>query len=163
MAKIQFRRGVAANLPVLSAGEPGFTTDNYKFYIGDGATNHEIGGGGGGGLAWKTITASQTGVAGEGYLIRSSANVTITLPATPTDGDEIGFADENNKATTYTLTLARNGKLIESIASDLIIDTDGSGFSLVYSATNGNWKIVSEITTAAGASGIVQLQAWNFA
>lgn len=45
--KIQLRRGLEANLPTLDAGEPAFTTDSYKLFIGDGSTNHEIGGGGG--------------------------------------------------------------------------------------------------------------------
>lgn len=31
---IQFKRGAFANLPDLKAGEPGFTTDKYDFYIG---------------------------------------------------------------------------------------------------------------------------------
>ena len=31
---IQFKRGSFANLPALKAGEPGFTTDRYDFYIG---------------------------------------------------------------------------------------------------------------------------------
>jgi len=31
---IQFKRGLLANLPGLQAGEPGFTTDSYDFYIG---------------------------------------------------------------------------------------------------------------------------------
>ena len=31
---IQFKRGSFANLPGLKAGEPGFTTDRYDFYIG---------------------------------------------------------------------------------------------------------------------------------
>ena len=36
---IQFKRGSFANLPGLKAGEPGFTTDRYDFYIGlDGST-----------------------------------------------------------------------------------------------------------------------------
>lgn len=39
--KIQLRRGVKANLPVLSAGEPAFTTDTKQLFIGDGTTNTE--------------------------------------------------------------------------------------------------------------------------
>ena len=31
---LQFKRGLLENLPALKAGEPGFTTDNYDFYIG---------------------------------------------------------------------------------------------------------------------------------
>ena len=31
---LQFKRGAFADLPALKAGEPGFTTDKYDFYIG---------------------------------------------------------------------------------------------------------------------------------
>lgn len=43
-ATIQFYRGAESGLPTLAAGEPAFTTDSFKFFIGDGSTNHEIGG-----------------------------------------------------------------------------------------------------------------------
>ena len=39
---IKFRRGVEASLPTLAGGEPGFCTDTYKMFIGDGSTNHEV-------------------------------------------------------------------------------------------------------------------------
>lgn len=42
---IQFNRGTEAGIPTLSAGEPAFTTDTYKLFVGDGTTNHEIAGG----------------------------------------------------------------------------------------------------------------------
>jgi len=50
MTTIQFNRGAEAGLPTLASGEPGWTTDTHKLFIGDGATNHEIGGSGGGDL-----------------------------------------------------------------------------------------------------------------
>jgi hypothetical protein len=37
--KLQFRRGLAAALPSLSEGEPGFTTDGKDFYIGSASGN----------------------------------------------------------------------------------------------------------------------------
>ena len=39
---IQIRRGLQAGLPVLLAGQFGFTTDEKRLYIGDGATNFEM-------------------------------------------------------------------------------------------------------------------------
>ena len=39
---IQVRRGANADLPTLSAGEIGFSTDTKQLHIGDGTTNHEI-------------------------------------------------------------------------------------------------------------------------
>ena len=37
--KLQIKRGKKANLPKLAAGEPGFTTDEQKLYIGTGSDN----------------------------------------------------------------------------------------------------------------------------
>jgi hypothetical protein len=40
--KIQVKRGVKANLPTLSVGEPAFTTDTKQVFVGDGTTNVEL-------------------------------------------------------------------------------------------------------------------------
>ena len=37
---VKFTRGPVASLPTLNAGEPAFTTDTHKVYVGDGATNY---------------------------------------------------------------------------------------------------------------------------
>ena len=42
---IKIKRGTEAGLPTLAAGEPGFTTDTFKLFIGDGTNNHQIAGG----------------------------------------------------------------------------------------------------------------------
>jgi len=44
MATLKFRRGLAASIPTLLEGEPGWCDDNYKLYVGDGSTNRLIGG-----------------------------------------------------------------------------------------------------------------------
>lgn len=104
------------------------------------------GGGGGGGLAWEVISANDTAADGEGFLINAtSGDVTLTLPATPSAGNTVGACDAYEKATTNTITIARNGENIESSASDLVLDIDGSGIVLVYVDSTVGWKIVSEI------------------
>lgn len=40
--RIQVKRGSEVNLPVLSSGELGFTTDSNKLFIGDGVANHRL-------------------------------------------------------------------------------------------------------------------------
>ncbi len=39
---IKFIRGAVADIPTLNQGEPAFTTDTKKLYIGDGSENHPI-------------------------------------------------------------------------------------------------------------------------
>jgi hypothetical protein len=80
---LRLKKRLAANLPTLAAGEPAFTTDTKKLYIGDGTTNTEIGSGTGTDAVTTAGTAlsksSQTlnhqnyGTAGSGY-IRESHN-----------------------------------------------------------------------------------------
>lgn len=41
---IKFIRGAEADIPVLNQGEPAFTTDTHKVFIGDGAENHQLAG-----------------------------------------------------------------------------------------------------------------------
>ncbi|WP_017210971.1 hypothetical protein [Clostridium beijerinckii] len=42
MGKILLKRGLKANLPTLSSGEPGFTTDTNEVFIGNGTTNLKL-------------------------------------------------------------------------------------------------------------------------
>ena len=114
-------------------------------------------GGGGGGLTWELISTNTSAVNAHGYLINASGgNVTLTLPLTPSEGDLVGICDAYNKATTNTITLARNGKNIEGIAEDLIVDSDGVGFTLVYTDTTRGWEIVSEIAGGGGGGGGIE-------
>ena len=55
---LQVKRGLLANLPGLRAGEPGFTTDSYDFYVGltsEVSTNQFVGSG----RYWSVGTASK--------------------------------------------------------------------------------------------------------
>jgi hypothetical protein len=98
-----------------------------------------------GGMSWSVITGNTNAVAGRGYLINASTTLTITLPASPGVGDSVGVCDVYNKATTYMLTIDRNSNNIEGLAEDMTIDTNGSGFVLVYVDATRGWEIVSEI------------------
>lgn len=42
MGLIQFHRGLEAGLPTLEDGEPGFTTDTFRLWVGYAGVNHEI-------------------------------------------------------------------------------------------------------------------------
>lgn len=39
---IQFNRGGEAGIPTLASGEPAWTTDTNRLFVGDGATNHAV-------------------------------------------------------------------------------------------------------------------------
>ena len=42
MSKIQFKRGLEKDIPILSIGEPGYTTDTHKLFVGSTSGNIEI-------------------------------------------------------------------------------------------------------------------------
>ena len=69
---------------------------------------------------------------------RVTANCTITLPASPSDGMWIKFL---NKTGTNNFTVARNGKTIEGSATDLLVNVDHKGFWLIYKASSNDWWI----------------------
>ena len=98
------------------------------------------------GLTWSVISANTNAAIGHGYFINASGgSVTLTLPASPSTGNTVAVCDFYNKATTNTITIARNTKNIEGTAENLIININGAGFTMVYSDTTRGWEIVTEI------------------
>jgi hypothetical protein len=67
------------------------------------------------------------------------APVTITLPATPSVGDEVHFIDSGNNLASNNLTIGRNGSNILGSGSDLTVSTNGSAFTLVYVNATRGW------------------------
>ena len=89
--------------------------------------------------AGNTLTFKTTSGTGVLLLNTSGGGVTITLPASPSTGDEVSFMDQGYDFNSNALTVGRNGSNIANAASDLVVNTQGAGFSLVYSgdATTG--------------------------
>ena len=89
---------------------------------------------------WRAITSAETVQTGAQILANTNGGAfTITLPASPSAGDEVSFIDQGYDFNTNALTVGRNGSNIANAASDLVVNTQGAGFSLVYSgdATTG--------------------------
>ena len=89
---------------------------------------------------WRAITAAETVQTGAQILANTNGGAfTITLPASPSAGDEVSFIDQGYDFNTNALTVGRNGSNIANSAADLVVNTQGAGFSLVYSgdATTG--------------------------
>ena len=89
---------------------------------------------------WRVISAAETVQAGAKLLVNTNGGaVTATLPASPATGDEVHFVDQGYDFNTNALTVGRNSSNIANAASDLVVNTQGAAFSLVFSgdATTG--------------------------
>ena len=95
------------------------------------------------GTSWQAVkTTSFTAVAGEGYFVNTTSGaITATLPASPTQGDEIAFIDYAGTFDTNNLTIARNGKPIQGDASDLTVATERAGLTLVFVDDTVGWLL----------------------
>ena len=83
---------------------------------------------------WRAITAAETVQAGAQILVDTSGgSVTVTLPASPSTGDEVSFSDQKLSFDNNSLVVGRNSSNIAGSGSNLTVSTEGAGFTLVYS------------------------------
>ena len=96
-----------------------------------------------GGTDWQTVkTTGFTAVAGEGYFINTTSGAfTMTLPASPTIGDEISFVDYAGTFDTNNLTIGRNSENIQGSAADLTVSTERAANTLVYTDGTQGWLL----------------------
>ena len=65
----------------------------------------------------------------------------MTLPATPTLGDEVAVVDYAGTFDTNNLTIGRNSENIQGTAADLTVSTERAGLTLVYSGSTYGWLL----------------------
>jgi len=87
-----------------------------------------------------------TAVAGDQIGVDTVANiVTITLPASPAQGDEVTIMDvsASNGFGTNKCVVARNGSNIRGSASDLDLDSNNECVTLIFTTATKGWQIKS--------------------
>ena len=92
-------------------------------------------------VAPLSISANTNLLAKKRYFVTSASALTLTLPASPALNDEIQILDASGNASTYNITVARNGRLINGNAGNLIIDMNGAWTVLVYTGVTYGWKV----------------------
>ena len=96
-----------------------------------------------GGTSWQAVkTSSFTAVAGEGYFINTTGGVvTMTLPASPTIGDEVSFVDYAGTFDSNTMTVGRNSEKINGATADLTVSVERAANTLVYTDGTQGWLL----------------------
>jgi hypothetical protein len=96
---------------------------------------------GGGGISWQAVQNTNfIAVAGNGYFVNTAiANVTVTLPASPTFGQQIQFVDYAKRFSGNNLILYPNGNKIDANTSNLALPYSSMSVGLVYTDTTQGW------------------------
>ena len=96
-----------------------------------------------GGTAWQAVkTTGFTAVAGQGYFCNTTGGAfTMTLPSSPSIGDEVSFIDYAGTFDTNNLTIGRNSEKINGAASDLTVATERAANTLVFTDSTQGWLL----------------------
>jgi len=95
------------------------------------------------GTSWQAVkTSAFTAAAGEGYFINTTSSAfTMTLPSSPSIGDEVSFIDYAGTFDTNNLTVGRNSEKIQGAAADLTVSTERAANTLVYVDSTQGWLL----------------------
>jgi len=99
---------------------------------------------------YYTIPSGYTAVSGDQLLVDTSGGglgipVTVTLPVSPSIGDEVTIIDSGNAFGSNNLTVGRNGSNILGVAANLTVSTNGAAFTLVYVNATRGWAYKDKI------------------
>ena len=99
-----------------------------------------------GGTDWQAVkTGNFTASAGHGVFANTSGGAwTLTLPASPSLGDEVSFVDYAGTFDTNNLTIARNSSKIHGADEDLTVSVERAANTLVFTDGTQGWLLKSK-------------------
>jgi len=104
-------------------------------------------------VSWSTVISSLTAMPSSSintnttlssynkYFVDTTAARTLTLPASPSLGDEIYIFDASNSALTNNITISPNSNKINGAVDSLIIDSNSALVYLVYTGSSYGWDV----------------------
>ena len=96
-----------------------------------------------GGIGVSVISSNTTAASGNLYVL--TADLTLTLPSSPSAGN---YVKVSNRSGVATCIVARNSENIMGAAADLTLDKLNSGFELIYSGSAQGWVLIGVEGTA---------------
>jgi hypothetical protein len=95
------------------------------------------------GVVSKTISANSNLNAGERiFAVATGGSFTLTLPASPNEGDTIQIIDVAGIFATNPVTIARNGEKIQNLAENLVLNLNNAAITMIYSGATYGWVFV---------------------
>jgi hypothetical protein len=100
-------------------------------------------------ISWQSTVvtgATHTASAGQGIWINTTSNAcTLTLPGSPSVGDELIFSDFARTWGSNAVTLSLNGSKFQGFTSpDPVYDTTGETVHIVYSGSTQGWIPIND-------------------
>jgi len=108
---------------------------------------------------WITTvkTAAFPAVSNRGYFVNTtSAAITVTLPSSPTAGDEVSIVDYAGTADTNNITITSSDN-INGSSNDVLIDYERGGVSIVYVDATQGWIAYNAANETATALNTIPL------
>ena len=152
--------GVNGNIEITPNGSGVVKLDGLSYPTADGSANQVLQTNGSGvlsfasaGLAWQSVqTTGFTASAGRGYPCNTtSAAFTVTLPASPSVGDQVLLLDYAGTFDTNALTINPNSNKIEGATDNLRLTGEREGVLLVYIDSTQGWLATSGINEGTDA------------
>jgi hypothetical protein len=165
--EIRFRETTANGTNYVALKAPASVASDLTFTLPatDGTTGQAIITNGSGVLSFTTLSADGTAdwdttvktsgftaTANKGYFCNTtSSGFTVTLPATPSAGDEVIILDYAGTFDTNSLVISPNGNKIEGGTSNLQLTVEREGVRLVYIDSTQGWLAYSGINEGTDA------------
>jgi hypothetical protein len=80
-----------------------------------------------------------------------AATFTLTAPANPRSGARFGVVDANLNFATNNCTVARNGRLLQGVAANTVLNTNGASAQFWFRGDTANWVLEADYAGADDA------------
>lgn len=91
----------------------------------------------------RTVTTTGNVNAGERIFANAtSGGFTLTLPASPSEGDTIQIIDVAGIFFTNNVTINRNGNKIQNLNENLVLDMNNAAVTMIYSGATFGWVFI---------------------